>query len=291
MPELHEKIVHTLPFFILNDNDITMARQCLSSLVGNGRPSHLVTYNQGELSNELVAEFLDAFEMPYTIIGEGSNVGIPIARQRCFEHVWQHMPHVEYVSEIHLDMIFTPNWAEDIAQRLANTDEPMLSPAILTALGELHPEHRGKAIVQVPDDVEQLLELLPTFRRDELMEGFVHPVIHKNSILKTVGGYDTRFLTGMQGYEDDSLLLGYRHFMGGQTQWRPKADLNTWVFHATMKQRFQLNNIEAEMEKNGNGLIHQYGIYGLMELADIHQNPEFQAMAESVIAQMYRKVG
>jgi hypothetical protein len=179
-------------------------------------------------------------------------------------------------------MIFTSDWADIIIDYLEKHDEPMLSPGIITRFGELHPENRGIKSIEIPQRYDEILALLSNNIKNEVCEGFVHPVIHKAEILKTIGGYDMRFLKGKQGYEDDSILLGYRYYMGTRSNWRPKALLSTRVFHDTLAQRMKMENIYQETNKNLDGLVEQYGVYGLLQLSSIHNNKEFKRIAESI---------
>lgn len=71
------------------------------------------------------------------------------------------MPEVKYISEIHVDMIFTPQWSKTIVNYLETSDEPMMSPGILTGYGELHPEKKGiKKSIDIPSSHEELQTLL-----------------------------------------------------------------------------------------------------------------------------------
>jgi GT2 family glycosyltransferase len=276
-------IAHTMPFMILNEEDLKMAHTCLKSLSEGLDHGALIIFNQGYLSNEELRLFLDQYPIKSIIIGKGENEGIPIGRQRCFEYIWKNMPEIDYISEIHVDMLFTKDWAETMMAYLDNHDEPMMSPGILTGFGELHPEGRGIKGIEVPSNYNEILTLLHHHQKEEVSEGFVHPVIHKSSILKSIGGYDTRFLKGKQGYEDDSILLGYRYYMGLKNNWKPKSLLSTRVLHISLAQRMKLNHIQEETNTNLKGLIEQYGVYGLNQLAIIHSNNHFKCIADSII--------
>ncbi|WP_211745662.1 hypothetical protein [Paenibacillus sp. Marseille-Q4541] len=266
------KIVHTMPLLIrgeLSDNDVSMVIRCFESL-RLSEDCFVVLYNQGGLNNEQVASMLRSCGVPGVVLGAGENVGIARARQTCFEYIWEHHNEAEYISEIHVDMVFPPNWYDPLLDYLASSDEPMVSPGIVTRNGELQPIRH---VTSVPDNNADLINLLKQLNRDEMVEGFVHPVIHKSSILREIGGYDTRFLQGKQGYEDDSLLLGYCYYMGTRTNWRPKCCLKSWVYHATLAQRMTLPDKHVDFALNEQGLILQYGAYGLKRLSNIHQNP------------------
>lgn len=273
------QIAYTLPFLLLSEADLLMADQCFRSLEAVNADGVVVLYNQGGLPNHHLDLLLRNYHVPCIILGQGENVGIPAARQACFEYVWQNMPMVEYLAEIHVDMIFTPDWINLLTDWLSKNDEPMIAPGILTAFGELHPDQKGVKTIDVPTDYDKILALLPSLTADGVLNGLVHPVVHKSDCLKAVGGYDTRFLTGQQGYEDDSLLLGYRYYMGIKNDWKPKACLRTRVFHRSLAQRIYIPNIQEECEKNLEGLIQQYGIYGLLQLSKIHGSSTFEQIA------------
>ncbi|WP_152393326.1 hypothetical protein [Paenibacillus guangzhouensis] len=282
------KIVHTLPLLIRGefsyDDDLRMAKTCFESL----RMSDdclVVVYNQGCFSNEDLREILTSYDLQAVILGHGENVGIAQGRQTCFEYIWEHHGDVEYISEIHLDMVFPPQWHVPLVDYLVSTDEPMISPGIVTIYGVLQPFNDEIAI---PDNTEALIAMLSDLNREETREGFVHPVVHKASVLREIGGYDTRFLKGKQGYEDDSLLLGYLYYMGTRTNWKPKCYLKSWVYHATMAQRMALPDKHLEFALNKEGLIRQYGAYGLKRLSTIHRNPSaFETLLQETL-QQYR---
>jgi len=272
-----KKIAHTLLYMEKDEKDRLMAKNCLNTLKPYNNEDVLIVYNQGKLTNNELKEFLSSFSIPFVVIGNGTNVGIPLGRQSCFEYIWKHLPEVNYISEIHLDMLFTDNWINTIIEYLNESDEPILSPGIVTQLGDICPQYRGQKCVELPANANEIIQVVESLEEDKLYEGFVHPVIHKNSILKKIGGYDIRFLKGMQGYEDDSLLLGYRYYMGDS--WRPKVYMKSVVYHAGLVQRMKLDNIPEEFRKNLQGLIKQYGLKGLFTLAEIHQNKEFEKTA------------
>ena len=174
-------IAHTMPFMITNHSDINMAINCFKSLSLGTTNSILILYNQGNMSNDKLETFLKTFKLNYVILGEGNNVGIPAARQCCFEYIWENFSDIKYISEIHVDMIFTSDWTDIIINYLENNDEPMLSPGIITNFGELHPENRGNKCIEIPQSYEEILTLLSNNISNEICEGFVHPVIHKRS--------------------------------------------------------------------------------------------------------------
>lgn len=278
-------IIHTLPFFVRGERkeqDLRLIQACFQSL-SQTENSLVVIYNQGCMSEAEIENALSQYNLEYIIIGEGHNVGIPMARQKCFEYIWANYPNVPYASEIHVDMIFPKDWHKPIIEFLEQSNEPMASPCLLTRAGELHPLYRTRVMVQMPEiTVNNVLSLLQKissqYYSQEPQEGFVHPVIHKSNILRQVGGYDLKFLTGKQGYEDDSLLLGYSYYMGTASSWRPKCIPTSWVYHETLAQRTSLGDMNEDMNKNLDGLIQQYGAYGIKELARIHGGSHFESI-------------
>jgi hypothetical protein len=268
-------IIHTLPLLIRDgahrEHDIAMLVTGLSSLCASAE-RQLVVYNQGCLNNGELRSLLAALGLPdAAVLGNGDNAGIAPARQACFEYIWRTHPDVSYISEIHVDMLFPPNWYDPLIAYIEQTGEPMAAPGIVTAFGELQPVGEFRP---VPTQVEAMVELLVSLARDEAMEGFVHPCVHRASALREVGGYDTALLRGKQGYEDDSLLLGYLYYMGTRTNWRPKCCLRSWVYHATMAQRMAMTDKAEQFRMNEEGLFRQYGVYGLRHLAKLHRNPQ-----------------
>lgn len=268
------KIIHTLPLLIRDgiwrESDIDMLAACLDSL-NTSDQCLVVIYNQGCLTNKELNGLLDSHGISAILLGQGDNIGIAQARQTCFEYIWNHYSDIDFISEIHVDMLFTSNWYEPLLEYLYHSNEPMISPGILTAYGELQPIGLQ---VKVPVSNEERLSLLRSLSRHEVHEGFVHPVVHKTAILREIGGYDTRFLHGKQGYEDDSLLLGYFYYMGTKNHWRPKCCLQSWVYHATLAQRMSLLDKNTHFILNEEGLFRQYGTYGLQRLSEIHRNPQ-----------------
>jgi hypothetical protein len=277
MPE----IAYTLPFLLLSDTDLQMADECFRSLEAVNAEGVLVLFNQGCLSNPQIDSLMKNYRIPYILLGQGENIGIPAARQACFEYVWKNLPGIAYVAEIHVDMIFTPDWIDILTRWLSEQDEPMIAPGILTAFGELHPEQKGIKTINVPSGYDEILSLLPTLTSDKVLQGLVHPVVHRTDCLQAVGGYDTRFLKGRQGYEDDSLLLGYRYYMGTRNDWKPKACLRARVFHRSLAQRIHMPDIREQCDRNLEGLIKQYGLYGLLQLSKIHGSRTFEEIAFS----------
>lgn len=269
------QVIHTIPFFIRNLDDLKLAEICLGSLAESHPQGIVVLYNQGILTNKELEGFLKDYDLRFFVIGEGANIGIGQGRMACFRHIWENFSDTKFISEIHIDMFFSQNWVKELIHFLeTNSQEPMVCPGILTSQGELHPDKKGKiTVTEVPFDNEELMKaLLNQLTLDKVVEGFVHPVIHRSEALKAVGGYDTRFLPGKQGYEDDSLLIGYRYYLGTKSNWKPKCLLKTRVFHATLAQRMSLADKNDDFRKNLRGLIYQYGVKGLLELNSIYED-------------------
>ncbi|ADG81825.1 hypothetical protein [Thermincola potens] len=275
-------LVHTLTFLLRDENDLKMADKCFNSLQQT-KDTCIVVYNQGYMTNSELSEYLCDYRFTFHILGCGENEGIPVARQRCMKYIWENLPQYKFVSEIHVDMIFPANWHVPLIKYLETHDEPMICPGIITQFGEIHPWKKGTKSIDIPLEPEEIISLCQSLREEKLCEGFVHPVIHKIEALKKVGGYDTRLLKGKQGYEDDSLLLGYRYYMGTRTGWKPKCYLASYVYHASMAQRTTLQNITEEFMINLNGLFKQYGSYGFLQLAEIHGSKDFLHLAKSVL--------
>lgn len=264
-------IVHTLPVLINNDQDLIMLHDCLRSLTEHSISDVIIIYNQGGYTNQELSNVVSLYSPNYKILGNAVNEGIPIARQSCFHYIWSKIPDCEYITEIHQDMIFSVDWSIILKEFLEkNLNEPCISPGILTAFGELHPHQKGHISVSIPEAKYEVLPLLEHFQQDQVAEGFVHPVMHRSSLLKEIGGYDLNYLTGFQGYEDDYLLLSYYYKINDVT-WKPKAYLRAIVFHYTLAQRVNMNKIEVEFQKNRNGILKRFGTKGLEDLAIIHE--------------------
>ncbi len=268
------KIIHTLPWFIreapLKEEDLAMALKSLASLALSA-DSFVVLYNQGCIGTTELERLLEASGIKAEVLGEGTNIGIAKARQACFEHIWEKYPETSFISEIHVDMLFPAGWYLPLIDYLQQTGEPLVSPGILTGYGELQPI--GQQLSREAAEAGSMLEVLASLARNEIAHGFVHPVVHNSDILRRIGGYDTSFLRGKQGYEDDSLLLGCCYYMGLRSGWRPACNLNTWVYHATMAQRMSLPDKQLDFALNEQGLLRQYGAYGLKHLAELHGQP------------------
>lgn len=287
---MKKQVIHTIPFLIRTLDDLKLAEVCLDSLAKSDPNGLVVLYNQGVLTNKELEKFLKEFNLQFTVIGEGVNIGIGQGRMACFQYIWTEFSNIEFISEIHIDMFFPQNWVKELICFLEkNTWEPMICPGILTSKGELHPEKKEKRMVkEIPfGNEEHMNDLLDKLTFDKVVEGFVHPVLHRSEILKAVGGYDTRFLQGKQGYEDDSLLIGYRYYLGTKINWKPKCLLKTRVYHATLAQRASLIDKNQDFQKNLRGLIYQYGVKGLMELNSIYEdNNHFKEIAAQLLKEI-----
>jgi hypothetical protein len=56
------------------------------------------------------------------------------------------------------------------------------------------------------------------------------------------------------------------------------------VYHETLVQRMGLSNINDEFSKNLNGLIAQYGAYGLEQLSILHKSDYFADLFARVVS-------
>ncbi|MCS7460416.1 hypothetical protein N0M98_09705 [Paenibacillus doosanensis] len=279
-------IIHTMPLLIRSDDalgyDVAMLRRAAESLRASDDHT-LVVYNQGGLSNAQLSGLFGAFGLAPVILGDGANVGIAQARQSCFRYVWDRFKEVPYISEIHVDMAFPRNWHVPLIAYLESSDDPLVCPGILTSGGELQPLGLYGT---VPQQTDELIAYLESLSRNEIREGFVHPVVHKSAALREVGGYDTRFMKGKQGYEDDSLLVGYSFYMGTRNRWKPKCCLHSWVYHATMAQRMSLPDRHADFTLNETGLFQKYGAYGLEQLSALYPNSKvFEQLLQKFVPQ------
>ncbi len=252
-------LIHTLLLLIREESgDLEMTKKCLRSLE-KSRYKTVVIFNQGTLTNEELEEFLEPFRLDCVVIGNGTNAGTIVGRQSCFDIVYRWFPDTVFISEIHPDMIFSTNWEDALVSYLAaNEDEPMIGCGIVTD---------ASVPLLGPDDTDAFLA---QYQRDQVERGFNLPCVHKAEVLKAVGGYDARFLTGKQAFEDDSLLLGYHYYYGTRANWAPKVNCNSVVYHAVGGQRFGLND---NLFTNYDGLIKQYGAMGIGALAKLHVSP------------------
>ena len=262
-------LVHTLLFFIRSDHypeDMLQAEQCLSSL-SRSNYKNVVLCNQGCISNADLLRLVGKYDLNCTVLGDGTNMGIVEGRQACFEYVWRKFPEARYISELHLDMIFSTGWESSLLEYLNHNDEPMISCGIIDKAG-LCTGLSEKAHT-LPQEAAEWERFLKSLQRDLIIPGFTHPCIHALKVLKAVGGYDTKFMKGPQCYEDDSLLLSYYYYYGTRRDWRPQINYNSVVYHGTAVQRLGL----GDGIRNYLGLIQQYGIMGQKHLSELHANP------------------
>ena len=263
------KLIHTLLFLLRPEKlseDIDLAKTGLKSLE-KGSYKTLVVYNQGPLSNDELEAFLHQFNLDCMVIGEAVNVGIAAGRQRCFQYIWDNYPDAEFISEIHLDMIFTHHWEDAMVDFLSRNDEPVVSAGIIDKGGVL--PFLDQAEREMPNDFEGYDSFLIGLRCDRIVHGFTHPCIHKSEIIREIGGYDINFLRGKQCFEDDSLLLGYYYYYGTKANWHPKVNYNSVVYHAVALQRLDLHD---SIMPNYNGLVKQYGAIGIKNLSHLHKS-------------------
>ncbi|HCC34729.1 MAG TPA: hypothetical protein DEQ02_03510 [Ruminococcaceae bacterium] len=255
------ELIHTLLLLIRENSrelDLEMSGRCLGSLEKSAYKT-VIIFNQGCLTNEDLAQYLKQFKLDCEIIGSGTNTGTVVGRQGCFEHVYERFPDAEFISELHPDMIFASDWENALIDYLkANEDEPVIGCGIVSD---------PKITEYYPNDIDTFLA---PFKSNRVERGFTLPCVHKTEVLKAVGGYDARFLKGMQAFEDDSLLLAYHYYYGTRANWIPKINYNSVVYHAVGGQRFELSD---DLYANFDGLVKKYGAMGLNALANIHVSP------------------
>jgi len=261
--------VHTLLFFLRENSlalDLARAEKCLKSLEKSTFKT-IVIYNQGFWDNDRLQDYLEPFSLDCTIIGSGANVGIVEGRQLCFEWIWRHFPNASFVSELHLDMVFTHNWEAPLVEYLETHNEPVVGCGIVDKFGQMPFQNTATTIP--PSDLNAFDDYLTQLSVDSIAHGFTHPCVHNLDILKEIGGLDTALLKGKQAFEDDSLLLGYYYYYGTKANWKPKVNYNTVVYHEIGGQRYDLAD---GVMINFAGLIKQYGVMGLKQLAGLHAN-------------------
>ncbi|MDR1000420.1 MAG: hypothetical protein LBL96_06435 [Clostridiales bacterium] len=260
-------VAHTLLFMLRKEHsaeDLGLAGSCLKSLQKSAY-KNVVVYNQGFYTNSELQDYLSQYDLNWFIIGDASNVGIVRGRQRCFEYIWETMPEMGYISELHLDMLFSQDWELPLVELLQTTREPVMSCGFINKYGIL--AHLNKRLVEMPQNLEQMEQTLAQVRFDGIVTGFGHPCIHKAEILKAMGGYDTNFMTAKHFCEDDSLLLSYYYYLGTQLKWMPKMTYKSVVYHACEGQRL---TVDVDGYENFNGIVKQYGAMGMKHLYEIH---------------------
>lgn len=264
------RLIHTLLFLLREDKiseDLDLATKCLKSLEKSTYTT-VIVYNQGFWSNDEVKAFLNTFNLNFIVIGNSVNVGTSAGRQSCFEYIWENHNDCEFISELHLDMIFTHQWENALVDYLDTNDEPMISCGIVDQSGTL--SFIGTSSGPVPHDILYMDDYLEGLKQDIVLHGFTNPCIHKSNILKATGGYNTHFLTGKQAFEDDSMLLGYYYYYGTRVNWKPKVCYRSVVYHAVAGQRIGL--ADGNVMINYSGLIKQYGAMGLKHLSQLHKS-------------------
>lgn len=261
------RLIHTL-LFLFRENkikeDTEMAFACLKSLEKSSHKT-VVVYNQGYMKNDQLKDYLSMFNLDFHIIGESYNVGTTIGRQKCFDYIWDCFPNVEYISEVHLDMFFTPKWEDTLVGYLDTHEEPMISCGIVDQHGNM--PFLGKSVILPEHDNYD--SFFSTLCENKIMHGFTVPCIHVSEILKKTGGYNPLFLRGKQCFEDDSMLLGYYYYYGTRINWYPKINFNSVVYHAIAGQRIDLDD---NIMINYNGLVKQYGAMGIKHLTILHKS-------------------
>ena len=257
------KLVHTLLFLLRQEQDKNLAVNCLKSLEESTYKT-VVVFNQGNLSNDELKSFLSNFNLECHIIGDGINVGTAAGRQKCFSYIWDNLQDTSYISELHLDMIFTRGWEDALVNYLENNDEPLISCGIIDKDGNM-PFLNGS--YPLPEEFCEYPDFIMELRTDQVVHGFTNPCVHSSEILRKTGGYNTSFLKGRQCFEDDSMLLGYYYYYGTKRNWFPKVNYNSVVYHEIAGQRMSAG---GKTKDNYDGLVKQYGAMGLKSLSELH---------------------
>jgi hypothetical protein len=280
------KLAYMVTFYVdktspTYEQDLIMTKECFESL-SFSEGVVLFIYNQGNLTNEEISSLVKPYEFEFYIIGSGKNVGIPKARYRLTKYILNNYPETEYIAEIHLDMIFMPNWHIPLINYLANTDEPIISPRIISNEHSDFLIHDKRVPVDFSGSLQTRVNKLLSLTENKLIYGFTHPAIHKVEALKNINYFDGGFLTAKQNFEDDSILLGYRYYMGTRVNWKSKCNLNSCVFHKIGAQRFRIEKND-DYNKNLNGFIRQYGAYGMLEYYKMNGNRGYDNIYKSMI--------
>lgn len=263
------EVVHTLLFMLRKTHegeDLLKARNCLQSLE-KSTYTKVIVYNQGYWSNDLLQQFLNQFQLEYTIIGAGENVGIIVGRQACFTYIWERLPQAKMISELHLDMIFTHNWEDPLVAYLSEHDQSVISCGIVDKNSDF--AFLGPAPSKIPNDFTDMDTYLKSIKNDLIVPGFAHPCIHQADVLRHLGGYDSCFLPGKQAFEDDCILLGYFYYHGTRANWTPKVCYHSVVYHECAGQR---TGVQSDIMINYYGLEKLYGAMGIKHLSHIHKN-------------------
>lgn len=280
------ELIYMLPFFInsnhqYHNDELLMAKDCFQSLSQNNNVK-LILYNQGSLTNEEINLILADYNLDCDIIGSGVNVGIPKSRYQMVNYLLANYPEARYVAEIHLDMIFPRDWDKPLIAYLEEHDDPIIGPRILRKFNNKFYLQDNGAEVNFIGTLEDKIQLLQTLTENRSVYNFVHPLIHKLEALRNIHFYDPGFLTGYQNFEDTSLLIGYRYYMGTRSNWKPKCHFGSCVFHQIEGQRLNLPSMD-DYAKNLEGLIKQYGAYGIYEWYRMDNNPFWLNLFNSLI--------
>ncbi len=262
-------LIHTLLFLVRENNmkeDLEVASKCLRSLEKSAYKT-VVVYNQGCFTNDQLKSFLDLFGLKCIVIGNGNNAGTVIGRQSCFEWIEEHYQNARFISELHLDMVFTNDWEKPLIHYLDTHDEPIISCGIIDKDGYMN--FLEKRAEHFQGDLSITDDFLMQLRCDRVVHGFTNPCIHVAEILKCTGGYNPKFLKGKQCFEDDSMLLGYYYYYGTRASWYPKVNYNSVVYHAVAGQRLGMMD---SVLINYEGLVRQYGAMGLKHLSELHKS-------------------
>lgn len=193
---MENEVVLIITFLLRDEQDLVMADNCFKSLADTEGVC-VVLFNQGYMTNAQLGAYLTRYRINFHILGSGRNEGIALARQTCIEYVWQNLPECKYIAELHVDMIFPPDWQQPLTGYLDAHDEPLICPGIITQYGEIHPLRKNVKSLEVPPEPEAIIALCRRLQEDKVVEGFVSPVVFNNEALKKIGGYDPRFLKGM----------------------------------------------------------------------------------------------
>jgi hypothetical protein len=280
------KLAYMLLFYVdktspMYEQDLVMIKECFESLTFS-EGVEMFIYNQGNLTNEEISLLVKPYNFEFHIIGSGKNVGIPKARYRLTKYILNNYPETEYIAEMHLDMIFMPNWHIPLINYLANTDEPIISPRIISNETSEFLIYDKWMPIDFSGSLQTRINKLLSFTENKLIFGFTHPAIHKVEALKDIHYYDPGFLTAKQNFEDDSILLGYRYYMGTRVDWKPKCNLNSCVFHKIGAQRFRILE-DDDNNKNLHGFIQQYGAYGMLEYYKMRKIKGYDSIYNSMV--------
>ncbi len=280
-----DQVIHTLMFILRNKREISLSELTLKSLADSSPGAFVVIYNLGVLSNRELERKLSRYDLRFKILGKGRKNKLSQAKMACFNYIWVNYPQAEYISEIDLGMIFSNQWVDKLINFLEeNKEEPLVSPKVLTSAGELYPQGDKQDLIDnVPqNNLIRMKELLVTLEDEGVREGVSLPIMHRSDMLQDIGGYDTRFFKAKEGYEEESILLAYRYYLGLRNNWKPKSYNGVVVYNDNFQKSLNLVDDE-EINQNLQGLICQYGIRGLLELKQIYSDDKFKELAETAL--------